>query len=100
MFRALLTLLALSVGPAFPQPTAPAIQPGASQRIALVTGSTDGLGRELARRLASQGAHVIVHGRNAERGKALVDEIAARAKGSARFYQADFASLAEVRRFA
>ena len=79
---------------------APAVQPAASQRIALVTGSTDGLGRELARRLAAQGAHVIVHGRNAERGKALVDEIAAGAKGSARFYQADFASLAEVRRFA
>ena len=100
MFRALLALLALSVGPAATQPTAPAVQPAASQRIALVTGSTDGLGRELARRLAAQGAHVIVHGRNAERGKALVDEIAAGAKGSARFYQADFASLAEVRRFA
>jgi NAD(P)-dependent dehydrogenase (short-subunit alcohol dehydrogenase family) len=72
-------------------------RPTASQRVALVTGSTDGLGREVARRLAAEGAHVIVHGRNAERGKALVDEIAASGKGSARFYQADFASLAEVR---
>jgi len=73
--------------------------PAATQRIVLVTGSTDGLGRELARRLAGEGAHVIVHGRNAARGKALVDEITAGGKGSARFYQADFASLAEVRRF-
>jgi NAD(P)-dependent dehydrogenase (short-subunit alcohol dehydrogenase family) len=70
----------------------------ATQRIALVTGSTDGLGREVARRLAAQGAHVIVHGRNAERGQAVVSEIARAGKGSARFYAADFASLAEVRR--
>ncbi len=78
------------------QPAAPT----ASQRIALVTGSTDGLGRELARRLAAEGAHVIVHGRNAQRGQAVVAEIAAAGKGSARFYQADFASLDEVRRLA
>ncbi len=72
--------------------------PTATQRIALVTGSTDGLGREVAKRLAAEGAHVIVHGRNVERGQAVVAEIAAAGKGSARFYQADFASLAEVRR--
>lgn len=75
-------------------------RPAPTQRIVLVTGSTDGLGREVARRLAAEGAHVIVHGRNAERGKAVVDEISAAGKGSARFYQADFASLAEVRRLA
>ena len=66
----------------------------------LITGSTDGLGREVARRLAAEGAHVIVHGRNADRGKAVVDEITTGGKGSARFYQADFASLAEVRTLA
>jgi NAD(P)-dependent dehydrogenase (short-subunit alcohol dehydrogenase family) len=66
----------------------------------LVTGSTDGLGRELARALAADGAHVIVHGRNAERGQALVDEIAASGKGSASFRGADFASLQAVREFA
>lgn len=74
--------------------------PTASQRIVLVTGSTDGLGREVARALAAQGAHVIVHGRNAERGDAVVREIAAGGKGSARFYRADLASLAEVRQLA
>jgi NAD(P)-dependent dehydrogenase (short-subunit alcohol dehydrogenase family) len=78
----------------------PPARPDASQRVALVTGSTDGLGREVARRLAAEGAHVIIHGRNAERGKAVVDEIAKTGRGSARFYAADFASLAEVRRFA
>jgi NAD(P)-dependent dehydrogenase (short-subunit alcohol dehydrogenase family) len=66
----------------------------------LITGSTDGLGREIARALAAEGAHVIVHGRNAERGRALVDEIARSGKGSAAFYAADFASLKAVSQFA
>jgi NAD(P)-dependent dehydrogenase (short-subunit alcohol dehydrogenase family) len=69
-------------------------------KTALVTGSTDGLGRELALALAADGAHVIVHGRNAERGQAVVDEITAAGKGSARFYAADFASMQAVRDFA
>ena len=100
----MLVLAALSLvhTAASAQPAAAArpATPTASQRIALVTGSTDGLGREVARRLAAEGAHVIVHGRNVERGQAVVAEIAAAGKGSARFYRADFASLAEVRRLA
>lgn len=69
-------------------------------KVVLITGSTDGLGREVARRVAALGADVIVHGRNQERGQAVVDEIAAAGRGRARFYAADFASLDEVRRFA
>jgi len=69
-------------------------------KIVLVTGSTDGLGRELARALAADGAHVIVHGRNVERGQALVEEITKAGEGSARFFAADFASLDAVKRFA
>jgi NAD(P)-dependent dehydrogenase (short-subunit alcohol dehydrogenase family) len=65
--------------------------------VILVTGSTDGLGREVARRLATTGAHVIVHGRNRERGTALVQEIEREGKGSAAFYPADLSSLAQVR---
>jgi NAD(P)-dependent dehydrogenase (short-subunit alcohol dehydrogenase family) len=65
----------------------------------LITGSTDGLGREVARRVAALGAHVIIHGRNQERGKAVVDEVV-KAGGSAKFYAADLASLAEVRTLA
>ena len=66
----------------------------------LITGSTDGLGRALARALAAEGAHVIVHGRNAERGEALVEEIRRSGEGSAAFHAADFASMAAVRDFA
>jgi NAD(P)-dependent dehydrogenase (short-subunit alcohol dehydrogenase family) len=68
------------------------------RRVVLVTGSTDGLGREVAYRLAATGAHVIVHGRNRERGQEVVASIEKAGKGSARFYPADFASLDEVRR--
>lgn len=71
--------------------------PAPGQRVVLVTGSTGGLGREVARSLAASGAHVIVHGRNQERGLALVQEIRDDGAGSARFYRADFGSLAQVR---
>ena len=44
-------------------------------KTALVTGSTDGLGREVATRLGALGATVIVHGRNEERGAEVVKAI-------------------------
>ena len=79
-----------------PQPGEQArLRPG--QQVIMVTGSTDGLGREVARRLASSGAHIIVHGRNRERGASLVQEIMTEGRGSAAFYPADLASLEQVR---
>jgi NAD(P)-dependent dehydrogenase (short-subunit alcohol dehydrogenase family) len=74
--------------------------PRAEGPVMLITGSTDGLGREVARRVAAQGAHVIVHGRSHERGAVLVREIEEEGIGSARFYAADFSSLQQVRDFA
>ena len=65
-------------------------------RVVLITGSTGGLGREVALRLAATGAHVIVHGRDTVRGREVVEEVE-RVGGSGRFYAADFASLDEVR---
>jgi len=66
----------------------------------LVTGSTDGVGRLVARRLAGQGARVLVHGRDRGRGEQVLEEIRADGHGSAVFLAADFSSLAEVRRLA
>jgi NAD(P)-dependent dehydrogenase (short-subunit alcohol dehydrogenase family) len=68
--------------------------------VVFVTGSTGGLGREVARRLAAGGDHVIVHGRSAERGMELVAEIEAEGRGSARLYLADLGSFDEVRALA
>jgi NAD(P)-dependent dehydrogenase (short-subunit alcohol dehydrogenase family) len=71
------------------------------QQTILVTGSTAGLGKELARELAQRGATVLVHGRSAERVDAAIDEIAA-ASGSDRLapHVADLSSLAAVTRLA
>jgi len=46
-------------------------------RVALVTGSTSGLGREMALRLAAAGGRVVVTGRDEGRGGAVVGEITA-----------------------
>jgi NAD(P)-dependent dehydrogenase (short-subunit alcohol dehydrogenase family) len=68
-------------------------------KTALITGSTDGVGRYVAERLAAQGWRVIVHGRDRTRGKAVVERITQQG-GEARFLAADLASLAEVRSLA
>jgi NAD(P)-dependent dehydrogenase (short-subunit alcohol dehydrogenase family) len=71
------------------------------QTTALVTGATDGLGRSVAAELAGRGARVLVHGRNPERGKLVVDEIRAETGNDrVELHLADFASLAEVRELA
>ena len=66
----------------------------------LITGSTDGVGRYVAGELAKQGAHVLIHGRDASRAKALVEEIKAKGGVAPVFYQADLSSLAGVRQLA
>ena len=43
--------------------------------MAIVTGSTSGLGREIARIFAIEGARVVVTGRNQERGERVIDTI-------------------------
>ncbi len=73
--------------------------PRPGQRVALVTGSTSGLGRELALRLGSMGTHVIVHGRHRERAMEVVEAIESQGIGGARFYRADLASFEQVREF-
>ena len=66
---------------------------------ALVTGSTTGIGRAAALRLARDGWEVIVHGRNAERGAEVVAAIEAEG-GRARFIAADLSDIGEVRHLA
>jgi NAD(P)-dependent dehydrogenase (short-subunit alcohol dehydrogenase family) len=66
----------------------------------LVTGSTDGVGRYVAGRLAAAGARVLIHGRDRARARTLVDEIKRAGRGEPVFYQADLSSLAGARRLA
>jgi NAD(P)-dependent dehydrogenase (short-subunit alcohol dehydrogenase family) len=70
------------------------------QRTIVITGATDGLGKGLARQLAPSDVRLILHGRNEEKGQALLEELAPRATGELVWRRADFASLDEVRRFA
>jgi retinol dehydrogenase-14 len=64
----------------------------------LVTGATDGIGKQSALELARMGHHVLVHGRNAARGKTVVEEIRQATKNeNVELVLADFASLEQVR---
>jgi NAD(P)-dependent dehydrogenase (short-subunit alcohol dehydrogenase family) len=66
-------------------------------KVALVTGSTSGIGQAIAHQLAELGAEVIVHGRDASRGSAVVKEITDSGH-LARFVAADLSEPAELQR--
>ncbi|MER5410527.1 SDR family oxidoreductase [Streptomyces sp. NPDC002769] len=72
---------------------------GMSGLTALVTGATAGIGRAVALQLAHEGAEIVVHGRDEDRGADVVTEIE-KAGGTARFVQADLSDPAEVERLA
>ncbi|MCA1457954.1 SDR family NAD(P)-dependent oxidoreductase [Bradyrhizobium sp. BRP22] len=65
-----------------------------------ITGSTDGVGRYVATRLAVGGANVLVHGRDQARATTLIEEIRRAGGREPIFYQADLSSLAETRKLA
>jgi NAD(P)-dependent dehydrogenase (short-subunit alcohol dehydrogenase family) len=62
---------------------------------ALVTGASSGIGRAAAEELGRHGVEVVVHGRDTDRGLAVVDSIAADG-GKARFVAADLTDLAQL----
>lgn len=64
-------------------------------KIAVVTGGTAGIGRGIAKKLAQEGAKVMVVGRNAERGQEVVKEIG----NGAEFHKVDVANTQAVDQF-
>jgi len=73
-----------------------------ANRTALVTGATEGIGRQTALRLALGGARVIVHGPTAESSAAAVEQLVEDGAPATALEPAaaDFAQLDQVRRLA
>lgn len=63
-------------------------------KLAIVTGATQGLGADIARVLAHEGAHVLIVGRGREAGRAVAESIGARA----RFVETDITDDAQLDR--
>ena len=66
----------------------------------LITGATDGIGKHLAKKLASEGHHVILHGRNPQKLELALQEVrGVSLRGRVSSYLADFSKLDDVYRF-
>ena len=66
-------------------------------RTALVTGGTDGIGKEVALRLANLGVRIVIVGRHAEKGMHAAEEIRTASRNKyVEFMQADLSSVREA----
>jgi retinol dehydrogenase 12 len=66
-------------------------------KVVVITGASDGIGKEAARGLAAQGAHLVMVVRNPAKGEAAAEEIRRMATGTIELVESDLASLASVR---
>lgn len=71
----------------------------ATERVALVTGGTAGIGKATAVKLAQDGYKVVIVGRDVQRGEASVHDVKNRSKNTnVTFLQADMSLMREVQR--
>ena len=71
-----------------------------AQRIAVVVGGTDGIGKEIALGLARRHYRLIVAGRDAVKGARASDELIANGASGAIFLEADLSLIGQARRLA
>lgn len=70
-------------------------------KIALITGGTDGIGKQVALRLAQLGAQVIIVGRNPQKGAQTIADIQAIVpNATVTYHQADLSKMREVNQLA
>src|SRR6056297_1630241 len=70
---------------------------GVDETVVLVTGATDGVGREIALALGRLGATVVAHGRTREKVRSLERDLEETAATEFRVHRADFTDLDAVR---
>lgn len=70
-------------------------------KVILVTGASDGIGKETAKSLAKQGHTIILHGRSKQKMQAVYEEIRRETgNNNIDMFTADFLSLVEIKCFA
>ncbi len=65
-------------------------------KVCVVTGGTAGIGREIARQLALEGAQVVLVGREPTKGAAVASELSTETKAKVEFVQADLLSKKSI----
>ena len=68
-------------------------------KIILTIGPTDGLGKEVSKRLASQAHQVLLHGRDTKKGKVVLSELSSQTNNSSlEYFNTDLAPLSEIKK--
>ena len=67
-------------------------------KVCLVTGGAGGIGEEIARQFAAQGAVAAIIDIDAEKGREVAADIGGGSAGDARFYRCDLRSVSDIQR--
>lgn len=70
------------------------------QKTILITGSTDGIGFQTAKKLVSEGHKVLIHGRNPQKVSSVLEELSSLTNREIDSFVADLTNMAEVKTLA